>query len=283
MTTSAATLVQRTRRYLRDWPEGDSLTASQSSGATTFTVADALIYGPGQLVQIDSEAMQIRSVSGVTVTVLRGARGTTAAAHASGATVLMRPRFLDVDIIDSLNTALDACYPLIYRHVSNEYTGVTDGTYEYDIPTDTTINVPIRYISKVEVKVTGDLAYRKIYDWTIFRGSTPFIKLRRPLPNGNLRIVGMGPFAHLTDSTSSLDSLFPLNAEDLLIDYAGQRLLLSGEAARVREDTGARDQRENANRTGSSASASNAFFQRWNVRLRAASMPPMGPHVVSVL
>ncbi len=63
---------------------------------------------------------------------------------------------------------------------------------------------------------------------------------------------------------------------------ATSRLLASGESGRVRT-IGPRDDREAGNRTGSSLSASNSLYQRFQMQLRNCAMNPMPPHVVSVL
>lgn len=266
---------------MKDWPEADSLTASQASTTTSFTVADATIYSPGWLVQVDNEGMQVRSVSGTTVTVLRAARGSTAASHASGATVLMRPRFLDVDVLDAMNAGISATFPWIYQPVIDESIATTDNTYEYTVPN---LNgVPIPYISRLQFKVSGDFAFREFNTWTILRGTTPKIKFRLALPVGALRIHGFGPIPPLTSLTDTLSALYPSYAEDALTMFASQYLLMSGEAARVREDTGARDQRDNANRPGSSSAAANATYQRFQKRLQDSGMPPMPKHVVSTM
>ena len=56
-------------------------------------------------------------------------------------------------------------------------------------------------------------------------------------------------------------------------------LITSGEADRVRQDVAVLDQRENANRTGSSMSASNALYNRFPKRLNDSAMAP-SPYVV---
>lgn len=282
MATSAATLVQRCRRFLGDWPEGDVSTASISSGGTTLTVADSSIYGIGHLIQMDTEGMIVRAKpSGTTLTVYRAARGTTGASHASGATVLVRPRFLDQDYLEALNAGINATFPWIYRPVVDESLVATTSTYEYTIPNLN--SVPIPYISRLQFKESADLSFRDFGSWDIIRGSTPIIKLRRPLPNGTIRIYGFGPIPTLATLAASLDSLFPVYAEDALTMFACQYLTAGGEAARTREDTGARDQRENANRTGASINVSNALFGRFQRRLMDAGLPPMPKSIKTIL
>lgn len=265
-----------------DWPENDVSTASLASNATSLTVADSSIYTPNWLIQMGSEAMQVRSISNATtVVLLRGARGTTAASYANTSTVLINPRFLDVQYLDALNAGINACYPLLYQSVVDESISTTDSTYEYTIPNLN--SVPILSLSKLQFKEAGDLAFREFRSWNLYRGTTPKIKLRRPLPIGVLRIIGFSPLPNLTSTADSLSALFPVYAEDALTLFAAQFLLASGEAQRVRMDTGIRDDRESANRVGGSMSASTSIYQRFLARVSQSAMPPMPRHSMSIL
>lgn len=279
--TTAATLIQRTRRFLQDWPEGDSLTASCTANSTTLTVADATIYTPGHLMQIGTEGMQVRSGVSTTLTVLRGARGTTATTHANGDTILIRPRFLDSQYLDALNSGISATFPWIYQPVTDDTTVADSTTYEYTIPN---LNgAPMPYISRLSFKETGDLTFREFRGWRVVMGTAPVVKLKRPLTSGLIRFEGYGPIDLLADLSASLTSQFPVYAEDALVMFAAQWLLAASEAARVREDTGARDQRDNANRVGGAISASNQIYNRFQRRIMDSGMPPMPKHVVSVV
>ena len=261
---------------MSDWNEQDALTASVASNATTLTVADGTIYGGGWLVQIDTEALYVTTKgSGTSVTVRRGVRGTTAASHASGATVIIRPAWLDVEILDALNAGIDATFPLLYREVVDTSITTTSGTYEYTIPNLADGVTPIPYISDIDFKENGDLAYRYIRDFDIKRGSSPIIKFRRYLSPGNLRIHGFGPLNQLSSLTDTLDTLFPAHAVSLLPQFAAQYLLQTGEARRVRQDVGPRDERENSTPPGAGLNASNQIMQRFQMRLMQAAMPPL--------
>lgn len=286
MPTSAATLTQRIRRYLRDWPAQDVLTAAvTTTSAASLTVGDGTIYTANWTIQIDDEAMVVSTTgTGTTVPVRRGQFGSTAATHASGTSILIRPAFTNIDILDALNSALDACFPLLYKPVTSDWTGITSTTYEYEIPDMGTLSRPIPYLSSLEYQVVSTVAFRKLRGWNVVRGDVPLVKLKAPLyEGGTLRFSGYGPFAQLTSSADTLDAFFPAHAESLLVEYAAQQLLLTGEASRVRHDIGPLDSREAATRTGSSAAAANAVYQRWTQKLRSAAMPPMPPHVVSVM
>ncbi len=63
--------------------------ATLVAGATnnTFAVPDATFLGVGEVIEIDSEQMQITAISGKTLTVVRGFNGTTVATHTFGTSV----------------------------------------------------------------------------------------------------------------------------------------------------------------------------------------------------
>lgn len=286
MATSASTLIQRTRRFLRDWPEEDVLTASVSSSATTLTVADGTIYPKNLLLELDQEVLYTSTAgTGTTITdVRRAQRGSTAASHASGASVLINPGYYSVEILDALNDALDACYPLIYRPVATEFSGPDGSTYEWTIPSMSGIAVAIPTIYRIDVQQPGDPAFRQTSSFEIARGESPFIKFSVPVTSGALiRVYGYGPHTHLTAVSDTLDTYFPKQAEGLLPLFAASQLLASGEAGRVRRDTGAIDQRENANQTGSAMRASDGLRNRFYTQLQQAAMSPLPRHVRSVL
>lgn len=284
MATAASTLIQRTRRLLRDWPETDVTTASIASGGTTLTVADTTQYFVNERIEIGDEVLRVTALAtGTTLTVQRAMRGSTQASHAQSSTVLQNPGFYAVEILDELNNGLDACFPLLYRPVAREYTGSDGTTYEWNLPTMSGLSVAIPYLYEIEVKESGDVAFRRDDAWEVVRSENPFVRFRRaPTSGSTLRLRGFGPFTHLTASTDTLDTYFPLQAEGLLPMFAASQLLASGEAGRVRVDVGAIDQREQANRTGASMSASSSLLQRFYQRRADAAMPPMPRHVVSL-
>lgn len=282
MATSATTLIARCRRFNADWPSNDVLTSAPGSTDSFITVADGTLYTQGWTIQIDSEALYVTSNgNGTTVPVLRGQRGTTGASHASGASILVRPHFLDIEYLDALNSGINATFPLLYHAINDTSITTSPTVYEYTIPNDQS-GSPIAYLYRISFLENGDLAYRNLRDWETIRSSTPKIKFRRYLPAGTLRVQGFSPIAPLASLTDSLDSLFPTNAEDLLTLYAAQFLLESGETRRARESTGARDDREAANRPGTASAAAQTLLQRFQMRLMASAMPPLPKNIKAV-
>lgn len=272
---------------MRDYPApADATTASLSNSVTTVPVGDGTQFKARRVIEVDYELMLVSSVSSNNLTVRRGWAGSTAASHGTSSTVLIRPGFFSVEIIDALNGAKDEMYPYVYKPVNDTSLTANSVTYEFTVPNmpgtygGDTVVMP--FISKIEILVTGDVAYRPLRDWTVRRGSTPKIVFRRAPVSGTLRIHGFGPFPDLSASGDTVDVLFPKNAERILPLGAAVTLLGSGEAGRARFDVGTRDDREAANRPGSSISLANQLERRFEKDLSRTSMPPMPKNIVSV-
>lgn len=74
--------------YANAWEAITTITADVlNTTDTTITVDSASAISPGALLRINDEFMGVTAVSGVTVSVKRGVNGSTAATHASGASV----------------------------------------------------------------------------------------------------------------------------------------------------------------------------------------------------
>lgn len=288
--TTAATLIDRTRRFVRDYPDYDTITAALTdTTGTTVTVADTTLYAKRWPIEVDYETMQIRSITNATTMVVeRGAFGSTAATHLNGTKILMRPAFYAAEILDALNQSLQATWPFFYVPVLDTSITTTDSTYEYTVPNmpgtfnGNTIQIPRVY--KVEAQYSGDLTYRELSRNWIARGATSKIKFRAPEPAGaTLRVSGYGPFPDFTTTAGVLDALFPPQGEYLLPMLATSFLLMSGEAGRARYDTGATDRREEANRQGGSMTAALQILARAREELLKVAMPPMPRHAKRVL
>lgn len=286
MPASLSTLVTRTRSFLRDWPDNDTITASVASSGTTLTVADATDYADNWALEIDSEVLVCTSTasSGTSVSVARARRGTTAASHASGSVILVRPTFFTYEIIDALNAGIEAAFPLIYRRVVDETLTGSAEVYEYVIP-----DMPghpgyvLPYLEKIYLKESSETAFRLTNAWELVRGATPKIKFRRALDGDEtIRLIGYGPLPRLVALSDTLDAQFPPHAETALVEYAAGYLMASKETEpEGRADTSNADAYaamfQNPMRT------SNALMQRYYNRIGQASMPPPGRHVRSII
>lgn len=287
---AATTLIQRTRRFLGDWPDTDATTASLASNGTSVTVASSAVtrgYFENQVIQIGTEALRVTAVAATTLTVRRGQFGTTAASAASGSSILMSPRFLDVEYLDGLSAGIDNTWPLIYKPWEDETLTAASDTYQYTIPSMVSDSTVYPHVSEVWVRDASTLPWQRFRQWRIRHtaAGVPELLLRAPIDTGNsIMLKGFGPFPRLGSFTDSTDAQFPRQAEWPLIEYAASWLLESGEARRVVVDRGVIDNREQATRVGASMQVSSALLQRF-LRKIEGIMPPMPgyPHVVPPL
>jgi len=132
-------LIERTRRFMGDYPETDTTTDSIGAGDTLTVAATASDrYHLYQMLQVEDEVMMVKSLpsgSPTEVVVKRGLRGTSSATHASGTTILTSPRFFDIEYLDALNYGIQACWPHIYKPMNDDSSlKFTTDTYEYTIP-----------------------------------------------------------------------------------------------------------------------------------------------------
>lgn len=268
---------------MRDYPELDATTASISASGTTLTVADTTIYFKNQKIQVEQEAMLVRALaSGTTLTVFRGASGTAAAVHASGATILVSPAFYDVEYLDALNYAVDSMYPYVYKEVEDTSLTTSTNVYEYSIPNEASTAKPIRALSRVELKQPGSFTFNKSRTWRVNRGATPTIVFYGvPVKGSIIRLHGYSPFSDLT-LAGSTDAQFPDDALDTLTLGAAEYLTAAGETGRVRTDVGPTDSRENANRVGSSLAVSNALLGRFERSLQRHAMAPLPRSIIQL-
>ena len=98
------------RDNLFAWPELVTTTTEALDTTELGVDLTAVDNLAGQdLIECESEVMTVRSVSSLTATVIRGARGTTAASHSSGVSVSIYPKWgwTDVNLNLKINTAIE--------------------------------------------------------------------------------------------------------------------------------------------------------------------------------
>ena len=301
MATTLQTLVDQTRRRLKDWPSWDQLTVSLGSSGTTATVGDTSIYRARWGIEVDYESMFVTSIaSTTTLSVLRGWRGSTAVSHANSASVFIRPNWFFADIVDALNDAIGAVFPFIYKPVVDTSLTVLTNQYQYVIPNmPGYTGYPIPYIYKVEVLQPGDYTFRGTRRWEALRGAVtsgspatsggisstyPILKFKSLPPiTATIRIHGFGPMPPLVNLTDTLDPLFPPQCQYILTKIAAGYLLMASEARRDRDDGAAIDRREEANRPGAALQTANLHLSRGDMELLRNAMPSMPRHVKAVI
>lgn len=222
MTTSAATLVERTRDLLDDYGANQTtLTAAISTtAATSCTVASVTDIAAGDYICVDFETMRVTNVATLTLTIERGQRGSTAAIHADAAKVISQPIYHPHRILNMLNAAVGK----LTKQVTDSSTlTVVDSQFAYAQPST------IDRIWRVEIENSdeGD-EFFIIRNWEMQDGGSYF-RIFGNYPVGrNIRVVGTGKFSALA-SSGNLDSAFPDDNSNaisyLMYETAGQLLL----------------------------------------------------------
>lgn len=285
---AATSLIQRARRFVGDYPELDVTTASAASNGTTITVTTSTIYHVNQVLQVGTEAIRVTALAtGTTLTVRRAQYGTTAASVASGATIMMSPRFLDIEYLEALSAGIDNAWPLLYRAYEDTSLTASTSTLEYAIPAMASDSTVYPNVSEVWVRAQTTDPWQRFRGWRIRLDETgaPQLQLRSPIDTGtSIMLKGFGPFPRLDEFTDTTDAQFPRQAEWPLIEYAASWLLESGEIRRTAINRGVIDNREQANRVGASLQVSSALLQRY-LRKIEGIMPPVSgyPHVITAI
>lgn len=152
--------------YLTDQELIGSLDATITSGATSFTVNGSVFpdgsgFQPG-LAEIGNELIYVGAVNpatGVFSSVIRGFRGTTAAAWTAGTVVRANPRVPRMKVIRAINDTLDEVYPRLFSVAETQITAY-DFVTSYDLPAD------CADVLQVSVQEPGlASAYRSSYRW----------------------------------------------------------------------------------------------------------------------
>jgi len=224
MTTSLATLVERVRDLLDDY--GDQVTnlaaAITDTSATTCTLSSSEDVAKDDWLSVDYETMLVTAMSSgpaYTCTVRRGHRGTTAATHSNGATVIVNPLYPSSRIFSALNAALGK----VTKQVKDTSTlTVTEDTFAYTVPST------IDTLWRVEIENSDENSqFFVMRNWEMLDGST-FRIMGNYDTDRNIACVGTAKFSALTIG-GDLDSSFPddnQNAINFLVYEAAGQLLL---------------------------------------------------------
>lgn len=118
--TTLADLRSCVRLKLGDEPAIDFTTGAVNASTVTIPVNDMSLWGKGtKLVWDDSpERSLVTATAGSSgagdITVIRGTHGSSASSHASGALLLVEPRFTPSQIDDAINGCIAGLYPSVY-------------------------------------------------------------------------------------------------------------------------------------------------------------------------
>jgi len=218
--TTAQTIVDQARRDLLAGvvEERNKLSGGINSTATSLTVQyDARGIREGNIIEIGSELMYVWATSGATVTVERGFQNTTAATHADGAIITVRPRFPNQMMLDHVNDELtDLSSPanglFQIKVCSRQYNG-TDRAVDLTGVTD------LLAIHEVRWKYDTD-EWIEVRRWRLARNANTadfasglmLIFDMPPPQSAAIRVVYKAPYTRLTALSQDLTSIGGLQA-----------------------------------------------------------------------
>ena len=168
MAKTRTQLRQLIRNKLFSHPEAvTTLSAAiTTTTATTLTVTSAANIAERMLLVIESEVLRVVSISGTTITVIRGERGTTAATHSDSTAVVGFPYWgwMDSEINDELDAAVRWLYPEVW--IPKFYTNTVNAdAKEFGIPSGWSYPDQIGVL-KVELKDDNSPAlFQEVHFW----------------------------------------------------------------------------------------------------------------------
>ena len=165
MSSTIGNLVDRVyREYLEPMDSVESysyLTGGISDSDTTlaysndmFSVEEEDALDAGAIVEVGQELMFSTALNTVTneITVTRGARGTTAAAHSAGDLIKITPQFPRKNVFDAVVDQIENLYPTLFAVETKTLTSGTGyriiGDYGTDVDNNNYLVAPVKAISQ---------------------------------------------------------------------------------------------------------------------------------------
>lgn len=251
------------------------LTASMTSTALTFTVADGTVLSRG-MVEIDDELLWVASfdrTAGVATVAPygRGFRGTTAASHAASSRVTVAPSFPRAVIMESINDAIEGLYPDLFATGTTSFPFVAVRS-TYALPSDT---VDAQQVSWQTIGPSLEwLPIRKYRVDTMANGSTwPTGKTISVydgiLPGRTVQVTYTHPATTLDyGSDDFADTGLPASAKEVVVLGAAYRMASYLDVGRVPAQSAEADAMQANNPIGSGAQISRLLFQLYTQRLQ---------------
>ncbi|MGZ4519159.1 MAG: hypothetical protein ACXVGA_00915 [Mycobacteriaceae bacterium] len=250
---------------------------AQPLGATdtTIQVADAQGFSRG-LAEIDSELVWVQGVDYVNngLTLLpngRGMRGTTAAAHDAGTTVISSPNVPRFAVMNAINDCINSLYPYLYAVETAEFTYDNVIAMGWGIPVEAESILDVRFRDLV-----GN--WQRIRNWEVENSANvtdfPTGKaLRLPgrnIPFGQTVQVVYGsvpqPLANATDDFVSVTGL-RASCKDVVVLGTLARLAPALDYARLSVKAAAADELDQPRPLGSAINVAKDYRAAYQQRL----------------
>ena len=169
MSTTIGDLVNRVfREYLEPNDDIQSFsvlrTAIEDTSTTTvayeadyLTTEEEDAMGAGAFIEIDQELMLVVALNTAdeTVTVKRGARGTTAATHSEGAVIKINPPFIRLNVFNAVKDQIENLYPTLFSVEVQTITSAT-GWVALTGDDDSRIVAPLKAVSQYTTLASGN-------------------------------------------------------------------------------------------------------------------------------
>ena len=132
-----------------------STTVSYESDYLTTEEEDAM--GAGAFIEINQELMMVVSLNTAdeTLTVVRGARGTTAATHAQGDLIKIKPPFIRLNVFNAVKDQIENLYPTLFAVETQTITSA-NGYVALTGDDDSRIVAPLKAVSQYTTLASGD-------------------------------------------------------------------------------------------------------------------------------
>lgn len=259
------------RDYLKDWDYEDVTASDMTAGSTTFTVLrDSTQFVAGDVIHMDDEIMLVTNVAAGTITVKRGWRGTTAAAHATGSRVFKGINWPDSQLALWINESFANIYPAIYGSTSTTLTG-SSSSYDYALPAAITDS---RQLECLEAKYGSEAGRYEVSPTEMRLRGAPgayYLYIPRDLSGFTMTLYYNTPLSQLTSdaSTTTLSD----DAKLLPVYYTAARALEQREPHRLRYDAYSVAQDERLVQAGLQIQSGRHYWQLFNTLLDRVRMP----------
>lgn len=247
MATLANDLIDATLDFLQGGTDEtiNTLAASPDSDDTTLTLTYELAgIVPGTMIGVGLEVMRVMdtNTTAKTATVLRGQRGSTAAAHTTGDVVQVSPRFSRWSVFRALNDDLDALSGVgLYQMKTVDLT-YSPSVMGYDLTSVTSLES----IYSVRYKVPGsekewpllrpsEYRFDRNASTSDFASGFSLVLYQPAYPGNTVRVAYKAPFVRMTAGTDDVQTVagLPATANDIPPLGAAIKLQAGHESARV--------------------------------------------------
>lgn len=245
--TLVSDVIERARRHLYSGETRDERNKATAALTTSDTTVGLTYDGPGvqrgAILAVDLEEMYVWSSSSTTATVSRAENGTTAAAHAAGATILVNPKFSPFSILQAVNEELaDLSSPVngLFKVGSVDFT-YSAGTDTYDL-TGVTDLIDILDVTYDTNDGSSRWPRLRREHWSLARGmqAAEFASGMALTINGwatsgrDINVIYKAPFTALSSLSQNVETIsgLPATAVDILSIGAAIRLTAGTEVSR---------------------------------------------------